>query len=439
MLMVAQTTTSAGWQQARHRSFLCAGILSLMLASHQAIAEATSPPGPRPQQTLPARVTPATAGIANKADKAANATRIGYLELKLPQPPLLSNLTPEPEDSGLQGARLGLAENNTAGRFRGLSYNLVEAVDTDFQKLLTQAEDWYRNGLKALVVNLPAAELKQLSDRFSDRELVIFNSGSADDSLRYNTCLANVVHTLPSRAMLTDALAQWLRAKRLSRWLLIVGTRENDRAYADALRRSAKRFGGRIVAEKTWTFNSDLRRSAQAEVPLFTQAGDYDVVVVADELGDFGEYILYNTWLPRPVVGTQGLTPTAWHRVVEQWGAAQLQHRFMTQAGRGMNAHDYAAWIAVRSVDRALTLKAAPENNTLQKRLYDPQFNLAGFKGRKLSYRAWNGQLRQPIPLVHPRALVSQSPQEGFLHPTSDLDTLGYDAPESQCQLGRPR
>jgi len=57
------------------------------------------------------------------------------------------------------------------------------------------------------------------------------------------------------------------------------------------------------------------------------------------------------------------------------------------------------------------------------------------FKGRKLSFRPWNGELRQPIPLVHPRALVSTSPQDGFLHPNNEMDSLGYDRPEVKCDL----
>ena len=67
------------------------------------------------------------------------------------------------------------------------------------------------------------------------------------------------------------------------------------------------------------------------------------------------------------------------------------------------------------------------------------QLPLDGFKGRKLSFRSWNGQLRQPIPLVHPRALVSNSPQDGFLHPSSELDSLGFDQPEVSCDLAGSR
>jgi len=62
------------------------------------------------------------------------------------------------------------------------------------------------------------------------------------------------------------------------------------------------------------------------------------------------------------------------------------------------------------------------------------EFELAAFKGRKLSYRSWNGQLRQPILLATPKLTVTVSPQPGFLHPTSELDTLGSDKPESPCK-----
>ena len=47
----------------------------------------------------------------------------------------------------------------------------------------------------------------------------------------------------------------------------------------------------------------------------------------------------------------------------------------------------------------------------------------------------WNQQMRQPILLAAPRILVSVSPQEGFLHQRTPLDSLGFDEPESNCRL----
>ena len=190
----------------------------------------------------------------------------------------------------------------------------------------------------------------------------------------------------------------------------------------------------KIASRKTWEFDADMRRNAAQEVPLFTQDfGDYDMLLIADELHDFGRYIAYNTWVPRPVGGSEGLMPVAWAPVVEQWGAAQLQSRFRDLAGRDMRPVDYAAWAAVRSVGEAVTRggSAAPED--VRAFLLSDRFELGGFKGRKLSFRAWNGQLRQPIPLAHPGAVVALAPMEGFLHQHNELDTLGLDAPESLC------
>ncbi len=271
------------------------------------------------------------AGVA----QAALDIRIGYLEHTPERGPVLSNVIPEPEDAGLRGAELAIADSNSTGRFLKHAYRLESAEAASPAALLEQARALHATGLRLFVVNAPADSLRQLSAALPDS--LLFNAGSADDALRTDACASNVLHTLPSRAMLADALGQFLAVRKWNRALLIPGPTEDDAAYADALRRAAKRFGVKIVAEKPWSFDNDQRRSAQAEMPLFTQTAEYDVVLVADERGDFGEYVPYHTWYPRPVAGTQGLTPTGWHKTVETYGAAQLQKRFEEHAKRWMN------------------------------------------------------------------------------------------------------
>jgi ABC transporter substrate binding protein (PQQ-dependent alcohol dehydrogenase system) len=358
--------------------------------------------------------------------------RIGYLGYRPDPGPLLSNIIPEPTDAGLRGAELAITDSNSTGRFLNQSYSLVGSNVDSPDALLDAAKVQHDQGLRLFVVNAPVDSLRQLSAALPDS--LLFNAGSADDSLRSSDCLANVLHSLPSRAMLADALAQFLVVRKWQRALLIVGETPDDQAYAAALRRAAKRFGLQIVAEKPWSFDNDQRRSAQADMPLFTQTAEYDVVLVADERGDFGEYVPYQTWYPRPVAGTQGLTPTGWHKTVETYGAAQLQKRFEAMAGRWMNDRDFAAWIAVRSVASAVSKLRQSDAQAIRQLALSDQLPLDGFKGRKLSYRSWNGQLRQPIPIVQPRALVSTSPQEGFLHPSNEMDSLGYDKPEVTCR-----
>ncbi|MBC7182027.1 MAG: ABC transporter substrate-binding protein [Marinobacter sp.] len=360
--------------------------------------------------------------------------QIGYVQWTPDRGPVLSNVIPEPEDAGLRGAELAINDNNTTGRFLGQTYILQSEIAESESAAVAAFDAMLEQGIELFVVNAPAATLKTLTDRAGDNTL-IFNAGAKDDRLRTGQCHPNLLHTMPSYAMLTDALGQWLKQRRWEEVFLITGPTEADRHWAEAFRRSARRFGLEIVEDKPWTFDADLRRSASSELPLFTQANDYDAVVVADVRGDFGEYVPFNTWLPRPVVGTQGMTPVAWHFVVENWGATQLQNRFRALAGRNMNSEDYAAWTAVRSLGTAVTQINGANPRELRQFLFSDDFQLAAFTGRKLTYRDWNGQLRQPIPLVHPRGLVARAPFESFLHPRTTLDTLGFDKPESQCRI----
>lgn len=378
-------------------------------------------------------------GFVFAADKEPNEVRIAYLTQEIERPPALSNLAwlRPPADDGVQGARLGIDDNNTTGRFTKQHFVLEEQTIPLDGDVTAAVAELAADGHRFLVVNLQAPALDAVLSATGTEDLLIFNAGAPDDRFRNDDCRSFLLHTLPSRAMLADALAQYLVKRKWTDWFLITGGEPGDTLFANAIRRAAKRFGGTIVAEKAWTFSHDARRMAQAEVPLFTQGEDYDVVVVADEAGLFGDILMYSTWDPRPVVGTQGLVPTAWDRTVEQWGATQLQNRFAAKAGRGMTAKDYAAWAAVRSIGEAATRVSSTDFAAIAGYIRGETFELAAFKGRSLSYRPWNGQLRQPIPLTAARALVTLSPQEGFLHQHTELDTLGYDAPETRCSLNR--
>jgi ABC transporter substrate binding protein (PQQ-dependent alcohol dehydrogenase system) len=137
------------------------------------------------------------------------------------------------------------------------------------------------------------------------------------------------------------------------------------------------------------------------------------------------------------VVGTSGLVPTSWHRSQEQWGGTQLQRRFERDFKRWMLERDYAAWEAVRSIGEAVTRTNSGDAQTLKKYIMSDTFELAAFKGKPLTYRKWNQQLRQPILLATPLMLVSVSPQEEFLHERTPLDSLGYDEPDSSCRLNQ--
>ena len=367
---------------------------------------------------------------------------IVYLGLAQSRTLPLSYLDQPPADEGVQGARLALSDNETTGRFVNQDYRLDEAIVADGAAAVEEFKKRVAAGARLFVTDVPAPTLLQIADLPEAKGLTIIDATSADDSLRGQDCRANVLHTMPSRAMLADALMQYLVVKRWTNILLVVGQEDADKAYADAIRASAKKFRIKIVQEIPWTFDPGARRTdtghyaVEAEVARVTQgAPDHDLVIVADEDDNFGDDLAYRTTVPRPIAGTEGLVASAWARPFEQWGATQLQSRFLKQAHRWMTDRDYGAWMAVRAIGEAATRSGSADPTTIGTFMRSKDFDLAAFKGTKLTFRDWDGQLRQPVLLADPRSLVSVSPQQGFLHQVSELDTLGVDRPETKCHF----
>ena len=245
----------------------------------------------------------------------------------------------------------------------------------------------------------------------------------------------------PARSMLADALAQYLVWKKWSRWVLAVGSHAEDARLAEAYRRAARRFGARIVKEITYEDTGGSRQTdsgvvqTQQQMPVFTQGlPEYDVLVAADENEVFAGYLPYRTWDARPVAGSAGLRPVSWDPGSESWGGTQLQDRFVRMFHRPMTGLDMQAWTAVRMIGEAAS-RGGADPAALPRTLRAPEFGVAAYKGQKLTLRDWDGQLRQPILLSDGRGVVSISPQPGFLHQVTELDTLGVDRPESRCRF----
>ncbi len=372
----------------------------------------------------------------------AETIQIGWLSRAVKRSLPLSYLDQPPQDEGIQGARLGIADNETTGHFTGQSFTLTETIVPEEGDVAAGLRELAAKGIRLVVTDLAAPKLLSVAGLPEAAGITLFDAGSADDRLRGEDCRANILHLLPSRAMLADALVQYLVAKRWQDLLLVVGHGEGDREFAGDVRHAALKFQARIVQEKPWTFVPGARRTdtghfaIQAEVARFTQGISYDVLVVADEGDEFGDYLPYRTFDPRPVAGTQGLVPSAWARPHEQWGATQLQDRFLHQSKRWMTDRDYAAWMAVRAIGEAATRSKSADPAAIVAFVRSDRFELAAYKGARLSFRSWDGQLRQPVLLADARSLVSVSPQPGFLHQFSELDTLGIDKPETKCRMG---
>ena len=367
--------------------------------------------------------------------------KIGYLR-RAQREETISLVQMPPPDNGVAGAQMAAKDNDTTGRFLNQRYSLVDLHLKAGDDPAMAVAELARQGIALIVVDLPADDLLKAAEAGKADRILFFNAAATDDRLRQKDCRANIVHTAPSRAMLADGLAQYLVWKKWVRWFLVVGSHERDKLFAAALTRAANRFGAKIVQQREFKDTGGARRTdsgvvqIQQQMPVFTQeAPSYDVLVVADESEVFANNLPYRTWDPRPVAGSAGLVPTSWDASNSLWGGIQMQDRFIAQFKRLMTALDMQAWTAVRMIGEAASRQNSADPKTILDFLKGPELALGAFKGQKLTLRDWDLQLRQPILLTDGRTIVSVSPQQGFLHQFSELDTLGYDRPETQCKL----
>ena len=367
--------------------------------------------------------------------------KIGYLR-RAQRQETISLVQMPPPDNGVAGAQMAAKDNDTTGRFLNQRYSLVDLHLKAGDDPATAVADLARQGISLIVADLPADDLLKAAEAGKADRILFFNAAATDDRLRQKDCRANVVHTAPSRAMLADGLAQYLVWKKWVRWFLVVGSHERDKLFAAALTRAANRFGAKIVQQREFKDTGGARRTdsgvvqVQQQMPVFTQeAPSYDVLVAADESEVFANNLPYRTWDPRPVAGSAGLVPTSWDASNSLWGGIQMQDRFIAQFKRLMTPLDMQAWTAVRMIGEAASRQNSADPNKILDFLIGPELALGAFKGQKLTLRDWDLQLRQPILLTDGRTIVSVSPQQGFLHQFSELDTLGYDRPETQCKL----
>ena len=376
---------------------------------------------------------------------------IGYIREMVEHPLPASRLDVEPKDAGVAGAKMAIEENNAGGRFLGDFYSLDVSTVASPEEAVEAMQKLYDSGHRYFVVDASAGTLLKLADAAKDKDILLFNVSATDVSLRQENCRANVMHVVPDRYMLADALAQYLVIKKWTNWLLVHGSTEADLAYADAVRRAAQRFGANIVDTREYKDVSGGRRDDVGVIPPGKQASldsahaanvEYQIIVVADEDQSFGPFMPYRGGGDaRPVAGTTGLIATTWSPGHEKWGATQANNNFEKDFKRLMLPIDYQAYVAARTIGEAVSRNPGGDVAKVSSFIHGPELQLAPFKGIKQQYRSWDGQFRQPILIATDKVPVSISPQRGFQHashPEIEADTLGIDEPESKCKMKLP-
>ncbi len=335
----------------------------------------------------------------------------------------------------LAGAKLALRDSRIMGRALDLKFELLERVlapDEDAETALSVLRD---QGAQVFLLDLPIAELRKVAARFGGDDLVLFNLRHRDDDLRNENCAAALFHTLPSLAMVMDSLGQFLLKKDWTDILVLEGETAADRALSRTFQGSAQKFGLEIADVRPFVLTNDPRLRDKSNLALLTRDADYDAIFLADTAGEYGRYLPYQTFLPRPVVGTEGLVASGWHWTWERYGAPQLNQRFIKRAKRRMTETDWAGWMAVKAIVEAVVGTKSTMISELRNQLRSEDFTLDLYKGVPGSFRPWDNQLRQAVLLHSHNAVLASAPVEGFLHHRNNLDTLGTDKPQSGCKL----
>jgi ABC transporter substrate binding protein (PQQ-dependent alcohol dehydrogenase system) len=332
-----------------------------------------------------------------------------------------------------EGAAMALADEEALAGASGIAPSLERREAGDAAGLVAALTEMAGDGERFVLVDLPGPLLAEVATDGAALPLTLINISAPENALR-ETCAKNLLHAAASDRMLTDALAQLLRARDWTRVLILEGATARDEAFAQSFADSAARLRIAIADRRTFTLARDPANREQNNPLLLTGGADYDVVFIADSEGEFARTLPYATQLARPVIGDEGLRASEWQWTFERYGAPQVNSRFIRRTGRHMTGADWAAWIATKSVIEVYARAGSDDPGAVDAYLRSDRLRADGSKGVTLSYRPWSGQLRQPIVLATADAVIAMAPLEGFAHRTNVLDTLGQDAPESRCR-----
>jgi len=372
----------------------------------------------------------------------ARVFHIGYIEItddvRYEEKRAYARIRVKPHDRPVAGASLAIQESSILGRALNMNFKLLRAEASNARLMVDQIIRMRdESEVRFFIIDADADVLREMTVVTAGMDILLFNVSEYSDSLRSTGCQPHLMHVIPSYAMLTDALTQFLVFKNWRKSLLLRGPEPADEAFSAAFVRSAKRFGVEVSAVRDFLPGNDPRQREKNNISLMTSGSDADVVFVSDIEGEFGRYVSYQTNDPTPVIGTEGLQVASWHWAWERHGAPQLNQRFERHSKRRMQGSDWAAWAAIKSIIESVVRTKSTDFKVLEAYIRSDRLNLDAYKGTPVSYRFWDNQLRQPILLHTYNAVIERAPISGFLHPSENMDTLGYDLNDKRCQLLR--
>lgn len=333
------------------------------------------------------------------------------------------------------GAQLGLVELERLRRVAKAEFAMERESVAGSAAMVDAITRMKGEGVSFFVLDAPSAVVADVAARTAGQGVYLFNTTATGDELRNEQCQPHLFHTAASRAMLADAVAQYLKAQKWNDILVLRGPLEEDHLMVDAFERAVDLFGLDIDEIRDFVLGNDPRAREMNDLAFLTGSASYDAVFVADIDGEFAYGVPYATLDPAAVVGASGLTPKIWHWSYLRHGAPQVHGRFERMHTRRMGEADWGAWIAMKIIGNGIARAKSTDPAAVSEVLRGGKFRIDGSKGPGMGFRPWNNQLRQPIMLTTGDWVTARAPIEGFEHRTNDLDTLGHDERDSTCKF----
>jgi ABC-type branched-subunit amino acid transport system substrate-binding protein len=136
-----------------------------------------------------------------------------------------------------------------------------------------------------------------------------------------------------------------------------------------------------------------------------------------------------------------GARAAAWAGSLVRYGADTLNDRFRTHFHTDMDPDSWGAWMAVKVLWESSLRARSTDAAKLADYLTRDTTQFDGYKGRALSFRAWDHQLRQPVYLFTGSGSTEKLVAEAPAATTADeatrdlLDRLGTTAARTSCRM----
>jgi ABC-type branched-subunit amino acid transport system substrate-binding protein len=403
---------------------------------------------------VPSAVAPYTEAETHAQAQAPRVVRIAHLSHR------------QGHDTGMasyaiMGAQLGAEEADiTAGMFGTKVELIIEDGVTPANMLALVRKLSAPEHLTAIIAALDDPSTASLSAFTQQERLVCLNTTARGGELRGEKCHRSTFHVEPDFAMYTHAMGQWLMQNDRKHWYYVVSEAGFGQEVYHRSRRFLQHQGGADLGRSVITSG----QSDYQDVLTHLGGVEAEAVVVAlagDELRHFLEQYRISglktllAGIPLDMIALwqanleslQGVWVTCWYHGLERFSARELNRRFYRRFEKPAEGFAWTNWAAVKLVLEGVLRSASTEASALVNYLESvPPFD--GHKGRSLTFRDWNHQLRQPIYVLKSREDKPENPWDrlqliGELPSTAApgrsvvevLDTLGEPPTESLCRL----